>query len=318
MTPVPALPTLGGCIEREENPATGFAPRPDEMKGRGGSGVTRIAAAAVAAALLLPAGRGFAKEPEPCSNLDLLRRAGQAAAASAVDSIAPAIPNRVALQAVREDSTRLFWEALLVETLARQGFEVVRLDPQRPKPGPGPGASGAMSGIGVGPAAAAALDSAAASSDTSAAATEGEAAATDTSSAPAWISGAPASGRVVDPAPYQGPRLRFESESLGFVYPRGHGGWLFGGGEVERYATAGIFLTYLDGSEGAVKNTSRGHGTAIDRVSEEDLARLSTPPLPLPTPDWKGSSIFGRIAEPALVTGIVGGLVYLFYANRSN
>lgn len=324
MTGTPAVPTLAGCTDGEECPARPPARVTDEVKKavawrRGVAGGASAApsrlrwgALWLAAALTVPSPARAGERSHP-SNFDLLRRAGEAAVAGAVDSLAETLPRKLALQAVREDSTRLFWEALLVEKLTREGFEVVRLDPPlRPKPGPPAGAPAAASGttLPAPPAdtvAAPAADTTAAPSDSAAAAASSAAGA-----------GAPAAPlRAADPG-YRGPRLRFESESLGFAFPSGHGGWIFGGGKVDRLATAGVLLTLQADGESGVTSTSRGSGSADDRVPEKELARLRVPPIPMAVPDWKGNFIFHRIGEPALVTGIVGGLVYLFYANRSD
>ena len=117
---------------------------------------------------------------------------------------------------------------------------------------------------------------------------------------------------------FTGPRIRFESLELALTYPRGHGGVFRGNAKIERLARATLLVTLEGGPQAPAEWTGRGEGVKSDVVSQTSLAYVQSMGLPVAPPEWKRKGLLGQLVEPALVMGIVGGLVYLFYANRSD
>ena len=114
----------------------------------------------------------------------------------------------------------------------------------------------------------------------------------------------------------QGPLLEFEIVDLGVRYNsvRRHA-WL-GSKRVEREARARIFVRLVDGEQGSVLWSKQVESRLIDEVPESELAVLSDRnnteylKATLPERSWN------KFVEPAVVTGIVIGLIVLFFANQ--
>jgi len=99
-------------------------------------------------------------------------------------------------------------------------------------------------------------------------------------------------------------------------YPRRWRRSLFGSAMVERAARAAIYFRVLDGRDGRVVWTHSDRREERDVVSEKLLAGLED--LPGQTGRSKAArGGIGRIVEPIVVSGIVVGLVVLFYSSRT-
>ena len=114
----------------------------------------------------------------------------------------------------------------------------------------------------------------------------------------------------------QGPVLEFEIVDLGVEYTsvRRHA-WL-GSKRVEREARARIFARLVDSPQGSILWSKQVESRLIDEVPHSELAVLTdrngTEYLnaDLPEKSWN------KFVEPAVVTGIVIGLIVLFFANQ--
>lgn len=85
---------------------------------------------------------------------------------------------------------------------------------------------------------------------------------------------------------------------------------------VERVARIRIAFSLIRGSAGRVLASGDGQGTAQDLVPSALLTGLETPeivPARLPSRESLGS----RLLEPALLSAVVAGLIYLFYASKA-
>ena len=111
--------------------------------------------------------------------------------------------------------------------------------------------------------------------------------------------------------------LKYEATSFNLTYPKVYRSHLIGGKRVRRRADVSLLATLVSDASGsvvAVGDANREHEdqfdySDIDRV-EEGTAGFTRPPVP--------SSGWGKYAEPLLVTGIVVGLIYLFFSNQSD
>jgi hypothetical protein len=112
------------------------------------------------------------------------------------------------------------------------------------------------------------------------------------------------------------PRLEFEIVDLGVAYTgvRRHA-WL-GSKRVEREARARIFARLVDGPQGAILWSKQAESRLMDEVPHDELALLADRndtaylQAQLPEKSWN------KFVEPAVVTGIVIGLIVLFFSNQ--
>jgi len=117
-------------------------------------------------------------------------------------------------------------------------------------------------------------------------------------------------------APQTGVVLEYRVTELEVTYPRRWRSSLFGSEMVERSARAGITFRMLDKLSGRVLWADSGRAAATDVVPQKLLAYLEVVEeggRPA-KPDVGG---LGRVVEPIVVSGIVIGLVFLFYSSRT-
>jgi hypothetical protein len=113
-----------------------------------------------------------------------------------------------------------------------------------------------------------------------------------------------------------GPVLEFEVVDLGMAYVDSHRRLWFGARTVEREARARIFARLVDPAAQKVLWADQAAARVRDRVRADDLASLEerNPPeyakAVLPPPRWN------KLVEPVVVSGIVVGLIVLFFTNQ--
>jgi hypothetical protein len=112
-------------------------------------------------------------------------------------------------------------------------------------------------------------------------------------------------------------KLEFQALEFRLAYPKIYRAYLIGGKQVERRADVKIHAKLLDPVDESVVwvgEASRSHKDKFpygDRSEmEEGLFGFTKPPID--PPNW------GRIIEPVVVSGIIVGLVYLFYSNQND
>ncbi len=109
--------------------------------------------------------------------------------------------------------------------------------------------------------------------------------------------------------------LEYRVATLGVTYTDVHKSRVLGASTVDRTAQVSLGLRLL-GPDGRMLWSGQASGTASDQVPasrlhevEDNLFDFQRPQLP--TRD------LSRILEPAIVVGLVTGLVFLFYTNRN-
>ena len=110
--------------------------------------------------------------------------------------------------------------------------------------------------------------------------------------------------------------LEFRVAELDVGYTRRWRKSLFGTAMVERTARAAIFFRLLDGKDGKVLWTDSGRSQRRDVVPQKLLAELEDTPGQT-GPKSAGVGGIGRVVEPIVVSGIVVGLIFLFYSSRT-
>ena len=112
-------------------------------------------------------------------------------------------------------------------------------------------------------------------------------------------------------------KLEFQALEFNLAYLKVFRSYLIGGKQVSRRADVKVYARLLDPVDESVVwvgEASRSHKDQFPYSTrsemEEGLFEFTKPPI---TP-----SNWGRIIEPVVVSGIIVGLVYLFYSNQSD
>lgn len=92
--------------------------------------------------------------------------------------------------------------------------------------------------------------------------------------------------------------------------------WI-GAKEVERLAEVGIFAKLLDSATGEILWVGEAQKKYEDRIAYSLLERVEDPSHDFTMP-VRDEIRWGRFVEPVIVTGIVVGLVYLFFSNQTS
>jgi len=124
----------------------------------------------------------------------------------------------------------------------------------------------------------------------------------------------PNSGAV---APEEALVFQFQALSYGVTYTKVSRSHLIGGRRVRRSADANILATVIDPATGEVSWIGEASHEHSDQFSYGDLARVEEGSFGFVHPALPGGG-WGKYAEPVLVSGIVVGLIYLFFSNQSD
>ena len=110
--------------------------------------------------------------------------------------------------------------------------------------------------------------------------------------------------------------LQYQNVVFDMKYRDSHRSYLIGGKRVDRYASVRIMATLMDvdGRVLWVGEAARDHS---DEFAYGDAAQLEEGAYQFNHPVVPSSG-WGKYAEPVFVTGIIVGLIYLFFSNQSN
>jgi len=112
--------------------------------------------------------------------------------------------------------------------------------------------------------------------------------------------------------------IEFEVADIGLSYPRAYRKAFFGRRHVEREARARIFARLVDQSGGRIVWAEQAEAKQEDEVAANRLHDLeeTNPPdylkATVPSERWN------KLVEPVVVTGIIAGLIVLFFSNQSS
>lgn len=110
--------------------------------------------------------------------------------------------------------------------------------------------------------------------------------------------------------------LNYQLISLNLKYPDISRSYWIGAKEVEREAEINVFSQLIDLSSGDIIWVGETQKRYEDRISYSLLEKVEDPQHDFTRPPRKELR-WSTLIEPAIVTGIVTGLVYLFFANQS-
>jgi hypothetical protein len=111
--------------------------------------------------------------------------------------------------------------------------------------------------------------------------------------------------------------VEFEVADLGLDYPRVHRSALFGRKRVEREARARVFARLVDHTQGRILWADQAESRQRDEVDASKLPELEEKnpatylKATVPPERWN------KLVEPIVVTGIIAGLIILFFSNQS-
>jgi len=112
-------------------------------------------------------------------------------------------------------------------------------------------------------------------------------------------------------------RFSYRIIKLSFDYPRISRKYWLGAKMVERDAKILVFAKVEDVATGDIRWVGESEKNYSDEISYSILDRVEDKEYEFTMPDRKELK-WGKIAEPVVVTGIVAGLIYLFFSNQSN
>lgn len=233
-------------------------------------------------AVSLAAG-AYAAEPAP-SNIDLMTRLTNQVASDLYVKFSASVQNRtVEVRPLGNSEDYLFVANVFTSRFLQDGVTVARASQSfsSPPPQTGNAAVDSMSGATAAPGQGARMESAGA-----------------------------------DRPPQGGLVFQFQNVAFRVAYTDVHRSHLIGGKKVSRSASVRIFATLSDADSGRVLWTGEAEQTAADEFDSGEVARVEYGNYTFLQPGLPSGG-WGKYAEPVLVTGIVVGLIYLFFANQS-
>jgi len=243
------------------------------------------------------------KAAPPLSNMQLLGRATQSAVEEALEGAPLEGRPSVRIQAANSNRGNWFLEEYLVEALRSRGLSVIS--------GGGPVAAPSVPDTGADAASGAAQDPA--GGDTAQAADFGQ---------PAEVTG-PSQSIIEGTFPLAAsqqassvPTLEYRIVDLSMAYSGGGRKLVVGSRTIDRVMEASVHARLLDGTTREILWVGSGDAREMDRIPGSALRDVEAGGYPCDPPAL-GSGGLGRFVEPAVVTAIVAGLVYLFYTNQN-
>jgi hypothetical protein len=132
---------------------------------------------------------------------------------------------------------------------------------------------------------------------------------------------APDSAAVVSTGPASGAPgdvvLTFQNVAFAIAYPDVYRSHLIGGKRVKRRADIRVHATLTDAKSGEVLWVGEAARESSDEFDYDDAARVEQGVYQFARPVLPGGG-WGKYAEPVFVTGIIVGLIYLFFSNQSD
>lgn len=114
-----------------------------------------------------------------------------------------------------------------------------------------------------------------------------------------------------------GLRLEFETIEFSLRYPEIYRSRLFGGKNVKRSADLRVLARLVESQNGLVLWMSEASRSFGDQFSYDDIEDVEASLYEFTKPP-RESRNWGKIVEPVVVSGIIVGLIYLFFSNQGD
>jgi hypothetical protein len=111
--------------------------------------------------------------------------------------------------------------------------------------------------------------------------------------------------------------LTYQNVAFAVAYPDVYRSHLVGGKRVKRRADIRVHATLTDAASGEVLWVGEAARESADEFDFDDAARVEQGVYQFARPVLPGGG-WGKYAEPVFVTGIIVGLIYLFFSNQSD
>lgn len=111
--------------------------------------------------------------------------------------------------------------------------------------------------------------------------------------------------------------LTYQNVAFAIAYPDVYRSHLVGGKRVKRRADIRVHATLTDAASGEVLWVGEAARESSDEFDLDDAARVEQGVYQFARPVLPGGG-WGKYAEPVFVTGIIVGLIYLFFSNQSD
>ncbi|MCD6379840.1 hypothetical protein J7M07_05275 [bacterium] len=114
-----------------------------------------------------------------------------------------------------------------------------------------------------------------------------------------------------------GYELNYQVLEMSLTYPEISRSWWIGAKEVERNARIHLFVQLVDIKSGDIIWIGETEKTFNDVIPYSFLDKVEDETYSFTKPERSEFSL-SKLIQPVIVTGIVSGLVYLFFSNQSN
>ena len=111
------------------------------------------------------------------------------------------------------------------------------------------------------------------------------------------------------------PRFLYLVVDLNVAYPARHRNYLIGATRITRVARARLSFQLIDGKTDKVLWMCEETASRTDSFLKEELLLVQSDLYPFAKAAVQEEDI-NRVLEPIIVSGVVGGLIYLFFSNR--
>jgi hypothetical protein len=110
--------------------------------------------------------------------------------------------------------------------------------------------------------------------------------------------------------------LEYQAQHFSLTYPKIYRPFLIGGKKVKRKASVGLSVKLVDATDQSVAWIGDASKSYEDQFSYGKLAEVEAGTLAFTKPP-RSSTKWGKVVEPVVVSGIIIGLIYLFFANQN-
>ena len=111
--------------------------------------------------------------------------------------------------------------------------------------------------------------------------------------------------------------LQYQARDFTLSYPKVYRSFLIGGRKVKRTARVNLLAKLIDTRDRSVVWVGEASDTYEDQFAHKHLAQVEAGLFEFTSPP-KSQADLGKIVEPVVVSGIIVGLIYLFFSNQDN
>lgn len=123
------------------------------------------------------------------------------------------------------------------------------------------------------------------------------------------------SSNLASPSSESREILRYRLTELEVSYPRAERENFLGKKFIVRQGKVAAFFYLVNATSGEVLWQNRGENVKFDKIGADDLKKVENGNFSFLSGELP-SGATKKYVEPAIVTAVVGGLIYLFFANR--